>query len=455
MTRILITDDNPSMRRSLVRLFHSKKFEVFEASSGEEALRRFEGEGVDLVITDLQMGGMSGVELLAEIKKRSSQTPVIVVTAFGTVETAVDAMRQGAFDYILKPFSLLELETKVDKALAQRRLLAENRYLREAIQQSVGRIIGQSAKMQVVYRLIEKVAPNTTPVLLLGETGTGKELVAREIHKKGPRADRPFIPVNCGAIPENLIEAELFGYEKGAFTGATAQKKGRFELAEGGTLFLDEIGEMPLYLQVKLLRFIQEREFERVGGTKTIKVDVRMIAATHRDLKKEIEARRFREDLYYRIRVIEMNLPPLREREGDVAALTHYFIKKFNQELHKNVRISEEMLEIFSAYRWPGNVRELENMIERGVVLAEGEFIQMEDLPPEIHSVALPSEKGRAAAALATPASGSLTERLETLECEMLKRTMEEEKGNQTAAAKALGIHRSSLQYKLRKHGLL
>ncbi|MFQ5543812.1 MAG: sigma-54-dependent transcriptional regulator [Nitrospiria bacterium] len=450
MTRILVTDDNRSIRRSLARLFLDKEFEVVEAASGEDALQRFLEEEADLVLTDLQMGGMSGIELLGEIKKHSPHTPVLVITAFGTVESAVDAMREGAFDYILKPFSLTEIEAKVEKALAQRRIMVENRYLREMINHSVGKIIGESPKMKQVFRLISKVAPNRTPVLIAGETGTGKELVAREIHQNGPRSDRPFIAVNCGAIPENLIEAELFGHEKGSFTGATAQKKGRFEMAEGGTLFLDEIGDMPLHLQVKVLRFIQEKELERVGGTKTIKVDARLIAATHRDLKEEVQADRFREDLYYRIRVIEILLPSLKEREGDISLLSKYFLQKFNQELHKDVQISSEIAELLSAYQWSGNVRELENVIERAVVLAEGETIDMEDLPPELQSIALPEK------ALDTSLSGGgLTARIEAMEREMIRKTMEEENGNQTKAAKSLEIHRSSLQYKLRKYGLL
>ncbi|MFQ5780680.1 MAG: sigma-54-dependent transcriptional regulator [Nitrospiria bacterium] len=450
MIRIQIVDDKESMRHSLARLFSEKGHEVIESASGEEALGSFQETESDLVITDLQMGGMTGLDLLREIKKRAPLTQVMVITAFGTVESAVEAMRQGAFDYLLKPFSLAEIETKADKALEQRRLLTENRFLRETIQGRFGKIIGHSPKMQQVYRLIEKVAPNTAPVLILGETGTGKELVAREIHNKSPRAERPFVTVNCGAIPENLIESELFGHEKGAFTGAVTSKKGRFELAEGGTLFLDEIGELPLHLQVKLLRFIQERELERVGGTKTTKVDVRLIAATHRDLKEEVQARRFREDLYYRIRVIEIHLPPLREREEDIVELGAHFLRKFNHELHKDVQFPSEIIDLFSAYHWPGNIRELENMVERAVVLADGDTIRIEDLPSEIHSIPAPIDSSE------TPSeTKGMADRIEAMEREMIRKTMEETQGNQTQAAKILGLHRSSLQYKLRKYGLL
>ncbi len=447
---MLIVDDKESMRRSLSRFFSEKGHDVIECSSGEEALERFQGSETDLVITDFQMGGMSGLDLLKEIKGKSPLTQVMVVTAFGTVESAVEAMRQGAFDYLLKPFSLDEIETKVEKALDQRRLLTENRYLRETIQKRMGRMIGQSPKMQQVYRLIEKVSPNTAPVLILGATGTGKELVAKEIHNKSPRADRPFIAINCGAIPENLIEAELFGYEKGAFTGAGGSKKGRFEMADGGTLFLDEIGELPLHLQVKLLRFIQERELERLGGTKTIKVDSRLIAATHRNLKEEVQADRFREDLYYRIRVIEIPLPSLRERGDDIRELATHFLEKYSQELHKNVQFPSEIIDLFSAYHWPGNVRELENIVERAVVLAEEETIHLEDLPPELHSISATTESSSTQSA-----TTGMTERIEGMEREIIRKTMEDTDGNQTKAAKILGLHRSSLQYKLRKYDLL
>lgn len=449
MIRVLIAEDKESMRRSLARLFSDKGYEVVEAAGGEEALERFREMEIDLVMTDIQMGGITGLDLLAEIKKRAPQTPVLVMTAFGTVESAVEAMRQGAFDYLLKPFSLSEVEARVEKALEQRRLLTENRYLKETIRQTAGKMIGRSEKMQQVHRLIEKVAPHTSPVLILGETGTGKELVAREICQRGPRAERPFIPVNCGAIPENLLESELFGYEKGAFTGAVGQKKGWLELADGGTLFLDEIGELPLPLQVKLLRFLQEREFQRVGGTKTIKVDVRLIAATHRDLKHEIQEHRFREDFYYRIRVIEIHLPPLRERLGDVLELAAYFLQKFNQELHKNLRFLPETLDLLTIYHWPGNVRELENVIERAAVLAEGEAVRTEDLPPEFQSISAPDGSGE------SPSEMGLTERLELMEREIIRKTLDETQENQTQAARLLRLHRSSLQYKMRKYGLL
>ncbi len=449
MIRMLIAEDKETMRQSLARLFSEKGDEAIEAANGAEALARFDEMETDLVITDLQLGEVDGLQVLREIKKRAPQTPVLMVTAFGSVESAVEAMRQGAFDYLLKPFSLTEIEAKVEKALEQRRLLTENRYLRETLHHAAGRMIGRSEKMQQVYRMIEKVAPNTAPVLILGETGTGKELVAREIQQGGARKEGPFIAVNCGAIPENLLESELFGYEKGAFTGASAQKKGRVELAEGGTLFLDEIGELPLPLQVKLLRFLQEREIQRVGGTKTIRVDVRLIAATNRDLKKEIEGHRFREDLYYRIRVIEIHLPPLRERHGDIPELTAYFLQKFSRELHKNLDILPEALDLLTLYAWPGNVRELENVIERAAVLAEGEIIKAGDLPPELQLISAP------AASNGESSEAGLTERLEMLEREIIRKTLEETTGNQTQAARVLRLHRSSLQYKMRKYGLL
>ncbi|MCG3113236.1 MAG: sigma-54 dependent transcriptional regulator [Candidatus Manganitrophus sp. SB1] len=449
MIRMLIAEDKEAMRRSLVRLFSEKGHDVIEAGSGAEALERFNEMEIDLVITDLQMGVIDGLQVLREVKKRAPQTPVLMVTAFGTVESAVEAMRQGAFDYLLKPFSLTEIEARVEKAIEQRRLLTENSYLRETLNRAVGRMIGRSDRMQQIYRLIEKVAPHPSPVLILGETGTGKEMVARGIHEMGPRKAGPFIAVNCGAIPENLLESELFGYEKGAFTGAAAQKKGRLELAEGGTLFLDEVGELPLPLQVKLLRFLQEREIQRVGGTKTIRVDVRLIAATNRDLKREIQEHRFREDLYYRIRVIEINLPPLRERHGDIPELTAYFLQKFSRELHKSLEMLPEALDLLTLYAWPGNVRELENVIERAGVLAEGEIIKAGDLPPELQLVSTPAGSNGESTEL------GLTERLEMLERDIIKKTLDETAGNQTQAARMLRLHRSSLQYKMRKYGLL
>lgn len=448
MIRILIAEDKETMRRPLVRLFAGKGYEVIEAGSGAEALERFNEIEIDLVITDLQIGEIDGLQVLREIKKRAPQTPVLMVTAFGSVESAVEAMKLEAFDYLLKPFSLAEIEARVERAVEQRRLLSENRYLKETLDHSVGRMVGRSERMQQVYRLIEKVAPHVSPLLILGETGTGKELVAREVHQSGPRKNGPFIAVNCGAIPEHLLESELFGYEKGAFTGAVMQKKGRLELAEGGTLFLDEIGELPPALQVKLLRFLQEREIQRVGGTKTIRIDVRLIAATNRDLKAEIQEHRFREDLYYRIRVIEINLPPLRERHGDIPELAAYFLQKFSRELHKNIGMLPETLDLLTFYSWPGNVREFENVIERAAVLVEGEAIKPCDLPPELQLISVPEGLEGA------PNDVGLTERLEMLEREIIKKTLDEAVGNQTQAARMLRLHRSSLQYKMRKYEL-
>jgi two-component system NtrC family response regulator len=448
MIRILIVEDKETMRRPLVCLFSEKGHEVIEAASGAEALERFGEMEIDLVITDLQLGEIDGLQVLREIRKRAPLTPVLIITAFGSVESAVEAMRQGAFDYLLKPFSLSEIEARVERAVEQRRVLTENRYLKETLDHTMGRMVGRSERMQQVYRLIEKVAPYISPVLILGETGTGKELVARALHQSGPRKGGPFIAVNCGAIPEQLLESELFGYEKGAFTGAVTQKKGRLELAEGGTLFLDEIGELPFLLQVKLLRFLQEREIQRVGGTKTIRIDVRLIAATNRDLKTEIQEHRFREDLYYRIRVIEINLPPLRERHGDIPELAAYFLQKFSRELHKNINMHPETLDLLTLYSWPGNVREFENVIERAAVLAEGEVIKPGDLPPELQLISASEGSEDGANGL------GLTERLEMLEREIIKKTLDETVGNQTQAARMLRLHRSSLQYKMRKYEL-
>jgi DNA-binding NtrC family response regulator len=444
MKRILIVDDKPSMRHMLRQVFHENGFEVVEASDGDEAIARVREGALDLVITDVKMPKADGLTVLKECRAVLPRTPVIVMTAYGTIEQAVESMRQGAFDYIVKPFSIGEIELKAQRAFEQIRLVSENDYLKETLSDQVGRIIGRSDKMQHVYRLIRKVAAGSPSVLILGESGTGKELVAREIHQQSARANQPFIAVNCAALSEGLLESELFGHERGAFTGALFQKKGRFELADKGTLFLDEVAELSPALQVKLLRVLQDKTFERVGGTKTLSVDVRILAATNRDIRHEIVERRFREDLFFRLNVVTISLPPLRERLDDIPELVEYFLTRYTTALHKSVTLAPDVLTCLMSYAWPGNVRELENLIERLVVLAEGDRIECADLPPELFG--------------ATPqpaAADGLSDRISQLEREMIRRTIEDCGHNQTRAAKLLGLKRSSLQYKLKKYGLL
>jgi two-component system response regulator AtoC len=448
MIRALIVEDKASMARMLERLFASKGYEVTVAADGNEAMGKIREADFHLVITDLKMPGGDGMQVLQAAKAKSPGTIVLMMTAFGTIETAVEAMRLGAFDYLLKPFSLAEIEMKVEKALEQQRLQAENAYLKETIQTGFGRLIGSCPAMREIYGFIQKVAPSAAPVLILGESGTGKELVARAIHDTGPRAGRPFIAVNCAALSEGLIESEMFGHERGAFTGAVTQKKGRFELADSGTLFLDEIGELTPALQTKLLRVLQEGEFERVGGHQTLRVDVRVIAATHRDLVRAIEAGRFREDLYYRVNVLSVTVPPLRERPDDLPALVEHFLARAAGAMHKHVSIGPETLALLQRYRWPGNIRELENVIERAVVLTDGPAIRATDLPKEITGLS-----GEVAQAFVDP-NLSLDEKMARLEREAILRTLEETGWNQTRAAKRLGLKRSSLQYKMKRHGL-
>jgi DNA-binding NtrC family response regulator len=443
MKRILIVDDKASMRHMLRQVFQETGFEVVEAADGDEAAARIREGALDLVITDVKMPKSDGLTVLKECRAALPRTPVIVMTAYGTIEQAVETIRQGAFDYIVKPFSISEIELKAQRAFDQARLLSENDYLKEALSHRVGRIIGRSEKMQQVYRLIRKVAAGSPSVLILGESGTGKELVAREIHQQSPRANQPFVAVNCAALSEGLLESELFGHERGAFTGALFQKKGRFELADRGTLFLDEIAELSPSLQVKLLRVLQEKSFERVGGTKTITVDVRILAATNREIRREIAERRFREDLFFRLNVVTIALPALRERLEDIPELVEYFLNRYSTALHKPVTLAPEVLTGLMSYAWPGNIRELENLIERLIVLADGDRIEYADLPEEVFG-----------AAPQPAAADGLSDRISQLEKEMIRRTIEDCGHNQTRAAKLLGLKRSSLQYKLKKYGL-
>ncbi len=387
MESILIVDDEKNYLLILEDLLSEEGYEVVTAESGERGLEIVSEYELDAVITDMRMPGMDGMALLERVHLQHPDLPIIMMTAYGSVEKAVEAMRKGAFDYILKPFKNEELKLTVRKAVDHYQLIKRNRYLTRELQEryQFGSIIGKSASMQRIYQLIEKVAPSKATVLITGESGTGKELIARAIHFNSPRCDQPFITVNCGALPENLLESELFGHERGAFTGAVNLRKGRFELAHEGTLFLDEISEMSPPLQVKLLRVLQEMEFERVGGSQTLKVDVRVVAASNRNLKTEVANRSFRSDLYYRLNVVHVHLPPLKERTDDIPLLVNHFLAKYAQPDNRpQITLEPEALRLMLDYSWPGNVRELENVIERALILANGEKITARDLPQEV-----------------------------------------------------------------------
>ena len=458
MNTILVVDDEPNYLIVLSELLKEEGFEVLTAQRGEDGLKIVEETDLDLVLTDMRMQGMDGLELLSATKKYNKDLPVIMITAFGEVEKAVVAMKAGAYNYLAKPFNNEELLVNIRKAIEHYSLLRENLRLRSEAKVRYGfaSIIGKNARMQEIYQLIEKVAPTTASVLITGESGTGKELVARAIHINSPREKAPFISVNCAALPDTLLESELFGHERGSFTGATSMRKGRFELADTGTLFLDEIGDIPLPLQAKLLRVLQERSFERVGGVKPIKVDVRIITATNRDLKDEVDNAHFREDLYYRLNVLHIHLPPLRERADDIPMLTDYFITKFAKLLNKpNLKISGDALRYLTGLSWEGNVRELENTIERASILCSDDVIQSGDVHPDLVN-------GEAAATWSPdgdfekflPADLPLPEVLSGVEEQLLKRALEDANYVQARAAESLGITKSLLQYKMKKYKL-
>lgn len=449
--KILIVDDEEGLRRLLARVLGKEGFQAVAVGSGEEALIQIAGDDFDLVITDIQMPGMNGLTLMRRLKEFDSALPVIVMTAYGTVENAVEALRIGAYDYLTKPFESDELRLTVAKALERERLLAENRYLHQELQERYGftGIVGSSSGMQRVFEMASSVAASNASVLISGESGTGKELIARSIHFNSQRKEKPFIVLNCAALSEGLLESELFGHEKGAFSGAIATKKGRFELAHEGTLFIDEVGEMSANAQVKLLRVIQEHEFERVGGTRTLPSDVRIVAATNKNLEAEVRAGNFREDLYYRLNVINLHLPSLRERREDIEPLARHFLQKYARETGKKVTdFSPRALTCLLGYDWPGNVRELQNVIERAVVLSKGESVTPRDFPQGVHGgdeicLELP-ERG-----------GSLTDILEDLERQLIMQTLRREQGSQTRTAEILGIKRTTLRYKMEKYRLL
>jgi len=446
LERILIVDDEEQMRELLTKVLEKNGYQVTAAGDGTQALALLEKEPVDLVVTDVRMPGLGGMEALKAIKELNPDIVVIIMTAFGSIDQAVQAVKEGAYDYINKPFKIDEMLLTIRKALDERRLRHEVSVLRHELRTRYHfeNLIGKSRAMQEVFSLIEQVAGSRSTVMIYGKSGTGKELVAKAVHYNSQRASKPFVAVNCAAIPSELLESELFGHEKGSFTGAIATKVGKFEMATGGSLFLDEVGSMRLDLQAKILRALQEREIERVGGTRTIKIDVRVIAATNRDLKKAVEEGTFREDLYYRLNVVPITLPDLKDRQEDIPLLANHFVQKFTQESNSNIReISREAMGILLSYPWPGNVRELENVIERAVTLGRGPAIQPGDLPPHLAGGAGPVEK-----ALAQEAT------LEDLERDYIRAVLRRTKGHQIRAAAILGIDRRTLYRKIRRYGI-
>jgi two-component system response regulator HydG len=459
LAKILIIEDNDTMREAMAAIIGKMGQEFDSAKNGLDGLQFFEKNAYDLVVTDYKMEGMDGLEVLKQVKEKYPSTEVLIITAYGTIELAVEAMKLGAVDFITKPFSHEEFKLKIERILQRirekkefARLSDENIYLRDELEEqfNYGEIIGKSKPMQEVYRTLEKVAPTDSSVLIYGESGTGKELIARAIHKLSPRKDKPFIRVNCGALVETLLESELFGHEKGAFTGAMKRKKGRFELAHQGSIFLDEIGDISANMQLKLLRVLQEKEFERVGSEETIQVDVRIMAATNKNLSELVQHGKFREDLYYRLHIIPIYLPPLRERNEDIPLLVNHFLKKLTNELNKPAKqISDSAMEKLLSYHWPGNIRELENVLERAVVLCDREFIDIKDLPllNSTTSEKLPSD-------ILDRFRLNLNDTLSTIEKQLIERAMNETAGNKSQAAKLLGIQTSLLYYKLEKFGI-
>ncbi len=443
--RILVVDDEGPQRELICGYLKKQGYDVFAAANGEQALKQFQQEPLELILTDQRMPGLSGLDLLKAARAINPETNVIVMTAYGNIETAVEAMKEGAADYLTKPVNLEELSQRIQRIKERQQLYAENKELREELGQRhrIEGIIGESGQMLEVISLVRRVASSEATVLIRGESGTGKELIAKAIHYASPRTRRPLIRVNCAALPENLLESELFGHERGAFTGAVAARKGRFELADGGTLFLDEIGDLPPHLQAKLLRVLQEKEFERVGSSKPLSVNVRVLSATHRDLEAQIKTGQFREDLYYRLNVVTILLPPLRERRQDIPALMDHFLRSLARKNGKTIRgFTREARDALLRYDFPGNVRELENLIERAVVLTRDEVIGRGDLP-----LALEESEGK------IDRETHLTAAVEGLERRMIKEALARARGVQTRAAEALGVTERALRYKLKKYG--
>ncbi len=445
--QILVVDDEVNIRGALVTLLEKKGYQVRGAGTAEDALEQLEAAPADLVLTDLRMPGIGGMEFLRRLKDTWPDTAVVVMTAYGSIDTAVEAMRHGAYDYLTKPIDRERFPIVVEKALERYALAAENKQLRDRLQTKMrfDQMVGQSEPMQRVYQLVEMVAESDVTVLLTGESGTGKELVARAIHHKSSRADRPFITLNCGALPDNLFESELFGYEKGAFTGALTNKMGRFELAHGGTLLLDEVGELSLKSQVDFLRVLETKEFRRLGGTKVVKVDTRIIAATNRNLEEAVKQGDFREDLYYRLNVIPIRLPPLRDRAEDILLLVDRFLSDFSTQHRREPKeVSLEAMRLLRLYAWPGNIRQLRNLMERLVVTVRDALIQPEHLPEEIQAS---TEHARTVVVtLGTP--------IDQIERVVIERTLKEVTNHREKAARLLGISLRTLQYKIKEYGI-
>ncbi len=448
----MVVDDEKGMCHILNRMLTDEGYDVQTAVCGEDALKILEKNTFDAAMVDIRMPGMSGLDLLEHIHRDSPDTSVVMMTAFGTIETAVNAMKRGAYEYITKPFNNDEVIHILNNALERKQLIDRNRYLTETLEErhQLSGIIGQSDAMQSCFRMVEKVAPTGSTVLILGESGTGKELFARAIHQHSNRKDEKFMAVNCGALPRDLIESELFGHEKGAFSGAHKRKIGLMESAHKGTIFLDEIGDLPLELQVKLLRVLESHEVRRVGSVEPITIDARVVAATNRDLQDDVQSGTFREDLFFRLSIVDISIPPLRERKDDIPVLIDYFIEKFNDKMNRSVTgISEEVMRAFMQHHWPGNVRELENVVQRCMVLRESGVVQLEDLPSSIKA----SQETEAPLDI-DPQAISLQEAREAFEKKYLKKLLEMNDGNVTQSAQLAGISRRHLQELMKKYGL-
>jgi two-component system response regulator PilR (NtrC family) len=453
--KILVADDEQSMREFLDIMLKKEGYKVSLASNGEEVVKLVDNDLFDLVLLDIRMPKLDGISALKKIKANAPETIVIMITAYASADTAIKAMKEGAYDYITKPFKVEEIKLIIKNALEKKNLQKENILLKQVVRDRYhfGNIIGQSPKMMALYDFLEKVSPTKTNILIAGESGTGKELVAKAIHYNSPRKEKPFVTLNCGAIPESLIESELFGHMKGAFTDAIATKKGLFEVADEGTIFLDEISELPLLMQVKLLRVLQDKEFKRVGGTEDILVDVRIISATNKDLEEGVKEKRFREDLFYRLNVIQIKLPPLRDRKEDIQILANHFLKKYSEELSKNIlKITPEALQILLNYDYPGNVRELQNIIERAVALESSQELTAYNLSSYLSGQPL-LKKGPID--IEIPSEGiDLEKMVEDLERTLLLKALDKTKGIKKKAAELLHINFRSMRYRLEKYGL-
>jgi len=454
-SRILFVDDESGSRESLTLLLRREGYQVDAVAAGEEALGLLAGQSYDVIITDLFLPGVSGIDILKHVKEHSLPCNVILITGNATAETAVEAMKEGAFDYITKPLNFEKLKVLIAKAVEKSRLVAENLYLRQQLRgkYKFDNIIGSSPAIQKVFSRMEKMLHTDSTVLILGESGTGKELVARAIHFNGSRKQKPFIPINCGAIPAELLESELFGHVRGSFTGAVADKPGKFETANRGTIFLDEIGTMPLHLQMKLLRVLQDQEVERVGSTRRTKLDVRVISATNADIEERVRRGEFRDDLYYRLNVIPIHLPPLRNRREDIPLLTKHFLRKICTDMRRPVlEMTQEALRMLEDYHWPGNVREMENVIERAVALTDSDIIDCQDLPPQIGGV---SRQGDRVPSLHVPEEGlDLTGTIAHIEQILIRQALEKSHHVKARAAALLNINRTTLVEKIRRYGM-